>query len=190
MQFYLGVDQSLHRPGLALVTPDGTVVHTAVTRVGEKLRGAERLAAIYRFLADTLAAHKATVLHAALEGPSLNSVHREFDLGEASGVVRLAVYLLQAVEPLVVAPSQLKLFAAGWGDADKDEVLNAVNRQWGTTLTDDNEADAVVLAQIARATHQRTRCSTRKQAEVVHALLTPSSTPRARRMRRKSTTNI
>jgi len=190
MQLYLGVDQSLQRPGLALVAPDGTVVHTATTRVGEKVRGAKRLTAIYRFVVDALTARNAIVLHAALEGPSLDSVHREFDLGEASGVVRLALYHLKAVEPLVVAPSQLKLFAAGRGDADKDEVLNAVNQQWGTALTDDNEADAVVLAQIARAAHQRTRCSTRKQAEVVHALLTPSSTPRTRRMRRKSTTNI
>jgi len=190
MQLYLGVDQSLQRPGLALVAPDGAVVHTAVTRVGEKLRGGERLTAIYRFVVDALAARGARVLHAALEGPSLDSVHREFDLGEASGVVRLAIYHLLAVEPLVVAPSQLKLFAAGWGDADKDEVLNAVNRQWGTALTDDNEADAVVLAQIARAAHQRTRCATRKQAEVVHALLAPPSKPHVRRMRRKSTTNI
>lgn len=166
-------------------------MYTAVTRVGEKLRGGERLTAIYRFVIDAVEARNARVLHAALEGPSLASVHREFDLGEASGVVRLALYHLMAVEPLVVAPSQLKVFAAGWGDADKDEVLNAVNRQWGTALADDNEADAVVLAQIARAVHLRTRCATRKQAEVVHALLAPSSKPYVRLgRRRKSTTNI
>lgn len=190
MQLYLGVDQSLQRPGLALVAPDGAVVRTAMTRVGEKLRGGARLMALYRFVLGEIAAREASVLHAALEGPSLASVHREFDLGEASGVVRLALYHLLAVEPLVVAPSQLKLFAVGRGDADKDEVVNAVNQQWGTALTDDNEADAVVLAQIARTVHQRTRCATRKQAEVVQALLAPPSKPHMRKMRRKSTTNI
>jgi crossover junction endodeoxyribonuclease RuvC len=190
MQLYLGVDQSLQRPGLALVAPDGTVVYTAITKVGEKLRGAERLGAIYRFIADTLTSRNGRVLHAAIEGPSFGSVHREFALGEVSGVVRFTIYHLSAVEPLIVAPSQLKLFASGYGAANKDDVLNAVNRQWGTALTDDNEADAVVLAQIARAVHQRIRCQTRAQAEVVHALVTSSPKQRMQRTRRKSTTNI
>ena len=187
---YLGVDQSLQRPGLALVSAEGVVVHTAVTKVGEKLRGGQRLAAIHAFLRDEVRGHTATITHAAVEGPSLKSVHREFDLGEASGVVRFAIYHFWAVEPLVVAPAQLKLFATGVASADKDEILNAVNRTWGTTLTDDNEADAVVLAQIARAAHLRVRCATRKQQEVVARLLGAASIPPRRRPRRKSSINI
>lgn len=169
---------------------DGTVEHATHSRVGEKLKGAERLHALYQLVLDTVKSRNAQVLAAALEGPSLASVHREFDLGEASGVVRLALYHLYPVEPLVIPPKQLKLFATSRGDADKDEVLNAVNKQWGCTLTDDNEADAVVLAQIARAVHLKTRCATRKQAEVVHALCAPKKTTRGARMRRKVTTNI
>jgi len=191
MELYLGVDQSLQRPGLALVDSAGTVVHTATTRVGEKLRGAKRLEALVRFLHSEIDEWpKARWQLTAMEGPSLNSTHREFDLGEASGVIRLALYRILVVEPLIVAPSQLKLFATGRGGADKTEVMNAVNQQWGVALTDDNEADAVVLAQIARAVHQRTRCATRKQAEVVAALSASDAKPKASRPRRKSTINI
>lgn len=190
MQLFLGVDQSLQQPGVAIVAPDGSVLGTASTKVGEKLRGAERLAQIYQFIARTVAAHKGVVVHAAVEGPSLASVHREFDLGEVSGVVRCAIYLLWTVEPLVVAPAQLKLFATGVSSADKAAVVNAVNQLWGTTLDNDNEADAVVLAQIARAEHQHLRCATRKQAEVIAALRASTLKPRKRLMRRKITTNI
>lgn len=166
------------------------MVHTAVTKVGEKLRGGQRLAAIHDFLRAEVQRYTDQIAHAAVEGPSLKSKHREFDLGEVSGVVRYAIYSFWAVEPLVVAPVQLKLYATGLAGADKDEVLNAVNHTWGTALTDDNEADAVVLAQIARSAHLRTRCATRKQQEVVAKLLGVASSPPRRRPRRKSSINI
>jgi crossover junction endodeoxyribonuclease RuvC len=182
---YLGVDQSLREPGVALLTPDGRVVIGTSTKVGVTLRGGARLAAIRSFILKTVGG--LDIAFAALEGPSLNSTHREFDLGEVSGVVRAEVYHSWSVEPLVVAPTQLKLYATGRAGADKEDVINAVNG-WGFPTDNDNIADAVVLAHIARAVHQEVRCATRHQQDVVAALRNPR--PPARRARRKSVTNI
>lgn len=153
------------------------------------MRGAARLDAIYRFLLQMTDAAGEPIAFAALEGPSLNSQHREFDLGEISGVMRQTIYHTWGIEPLVVPPTQLKVFASGYGHADKTEVVNDVNQLWGLALTNDNAADAVVLAQIARAFHLRTRCATRDQAEIIAALRDPPA-PRKRRTSPKRSTNI
>ena len=184
--YFLGVDQSLSEPGVAVVDFDGRVVAATSTRVGETLRGGQRLAAIRDFLIATVGDRP--IGHAALEGPSLKSTHREFDLGEVSGVVRETIYHCWSVEPLVVAPLQLKLFATGHAGADKAAVINAVNAAWGVGTDNDNIADAVALAQIARSFHLRTRCATRRQADVIVALRDPL--PRAKKPRRKPSTNI
>ena len=184
--YFLGVDQSLREPGVAIVAPDGQVVVATCTKVGATLRGGQRLAAIQAFLRDVSEGYR--IVAAAVEGPSLNSTHREFDLGEVSGVVRAQIYHCWSVEPLVVAPTQLKLFATGRSGADKGEVINAVNAQWGINTDNDNVADAVALAQIARAAHTQVRCATRAQADVVVALRNPK--PAVKRVRRKPGTNI
>lgn len=155
------------------------------TRVGETLRGGGRLDAIRNFLLRTVG--DLGISFAALEGPSLNSTHREFDLGEVSGVVRAEIYHSWSVEPLVVAPAQLKLYATGRSGADKGEIINAV-KGWGFTTDNDNVADAVVLAHIARSVHQEVRCATRHQQDVVIRLRHPKAP--AKRPRRKSVTNI
>jgi crossover junction endodeoxyribonuclease RuvC len=183
--YYLGVDQSLREPGVAIVAPDGRVVVATSTRVGETLRGGERLAAIRNFLLQVVG--DLSVAFAALEGPSLKSTHREFDLGEVSGVVRAAIYHSWSVEPLVVAPAQLKLYATGRSGAEKAEIIYAV-KGWGFVTDNDNVADAVVLAHIARSVHQEVRCATRHQQDVVVGLRNPKAP--TKRLRRKSATNI
>jgi crossover junction endodeoxyribonuclease RuvC len=104
----------------------------------------------------------------AIEGCSYGSTHREFALGEVSGLLRADLYD-RGVDLLVVPPTMLKKFATGRGHATKTQVMTAVETLWGAKDLDDNSADAVVLAQIARAFRQGVyhhRC----QAEVIRAL--------------------
>lgn len=183
--YYLGVDQSLREPGIALVNEGGKVCLALSSKVSQTLRGGQRLAHIQKTLLNTVGALQ--VLYAAMEGPSLNSAHREFDLGEVSGVVRATIFDSWAIEPLIVPPTQLKLFAAGRGGASKTEVINAVNKAWNVSVDNDNVADAIVLAQIARAAHSGGRCDTRYQADVIVSLLKPTE-PKS--TRRKACTNI
>lgn len=71
-------------------------------------------------------------------------------LRELGGIVRY--HLRKARLPLVeVTPTQLKKFATGDGRADKNIVLKEVFKRWELDLSDDNMADAFVLAKIGVA---------------------------------------
>lgn len=164
---------------MAVVDQDGRVLRVDHLSVAPGLRGAKRLATIEAFLRRAVGDGVVTL--AALEGPSLDSVHREFDLGEVSGVARLLAYRLSGAEPLVVAPTLLKKFATGRGGASKEDVLHAVKTATGLALTNDDEADAVVLAWVARAGHTG-QVATRAQAEVVKTLLSPPVKKTRRRL--------
>lgn len=180
MSLYLGIDQSLTEPGLVVIDEQGTLVVGAALKVADKCRGGARLAAAQRFYET----HTDTrdVVRAAMEGPALGATHREFDLGEASGVARLYCFQVSSHEPLIVAPAQLKKFICGTTGATKEDVMHAVKKFYGFSTDNDNIADAYVLAQIARQLHLDSRPLTRAAAEVLAALrFSPPSTAPAKR---------
>lgn len=166
---FLGIDQSLNHPGLVVIDDGGAVRVAAALKVSEKCKGAARLAALRAFYRDHLTAPIYEL--GALEGPSLDSTHREFDLGEASAVAKLAVYFATgSKEPVVVAPMQLKKFICGTTGATKQDVIDAVKQTYGFTTGNDNIADAFVLARIALHLHLGTYPPSRPATEVLAAL--------------------
>jgi Holliday junction resolvasome RuvABC endonuclease subunit len=74
---------------------------------------------------------------------------RGHDIIEFGGVLRehLTRYCARFLE---VAPSQLKLFGAGNGRADKKEIAAAVHERYGRVFESHDEADAWVCMQIGR----------------------------------------
>ena len=72
-------------------------------------------------------------------------------LKELGGLVRHAVLERTGTYPIVVAPALLKKFATGKGNCKKDLILLEVFARWGERFTDDNAADAYVLARIGLA---------------------------------------
>lgn len=52
---------------------------------------------------------------------------------------------------VVAAATTLKKFATGRGNAEKDQISKEVFRRWAIDTADNNQSDAVVLAQIGRA---------------------------------------
>lgn len=177
--FSLGVDPGLCFPAAALFSKGGVLVASATLTIGRSLRGGERLARIQHEL-EAFIQPWGAVTSAAIEGPSLNSTHREYDLGEASGAIKAFVYDRFLVEMQVVEPARLKLFATGKGQASKRAVISyAVRHKPGLGEEDDDEADAVVLAEMAWSIENPGRRPTRAQAEVLHALKAPKKpTPR------------
>lgn len=151
--------------------------------IGDSLRGAKRLRRIYDELQATVSAYQGPWGCPTIEGPSLGSTHREFDLGEASGVVKLWLLSHTQEEPQVVAPAQLKLFATGNAQASKDEVQEYVTARFDQEVDGDDAADAAVLAEIAWYLTTKARPRTRVQAEVLHALRNPR--PPVRRTNRR-----
>lgn len=183
--YYVGIDQSLTSPGVAVINDRGFVELATSVSVDDKLRGSARLRFIYGALIAALDPYR-DVRRTALEGPSLESTHREFDLGEVSGITKLLLIGLNAAEPLVVPPSTLKLFATGNGLAKKDEILHVVKNTFKLDLgTKDDAADAFFLARICwgldHPTLLRRRCEldalkslTRKKPPTSRALAKPS----------------
>jgi Holliday junction resolvasome RuvABC endonuclease subunit len=163
---YLGLDQSLRSSGVAVVSGKGEVIYLGLIPTGA-LRGVQRLAAIRNALRDVLGAEP-DIKYAALEGYSIESVNRPFDLGELGGVVRLALHDA-GVPFLVVPPKSLKLFVASDGAADKEKMRKAVLKKWGQDIEQDDECDAFGLAQLARSFHLNTG-TTRAELEVLKKL--------------------
>lgn len=97
------------------------------------------------------------VIHVTMEGYSRGSVNRREEAGELSAVTRLALrrcFGYPNYNPTMVAPKQRALFATGNGNSDKKEVMAACEQKWGQKFTNDNDADAYVLARMARDIHR------------------------------------
>lgn len=163
---------------------DGKIVAATTLTISPQSRGGRRLAEIRHRLAEFVAPWGAPRA-AAIEGPSLQSEHREYDLGEGSGAIRSLVYELAGIEMAVVPPSVLKKYATGNGGADKKAMIQYAVRDYGVALGEgeDDAADAAHLAHLAYSLTWPSRPATRHAAEVLKALRAPARPkPRAKRI--------
>lgn len=196
---FLGIDQSLRRPGVAVLDDGGRVIVADALSVSEALSGGAALDTICRFVLNTLRRgfynHEGPI-KACIEGPNLNAPNPQtlFALGEVSGAIKAALWAEHYVVPTVVAPGQLKKFAGVKDQSDKAKVLHAVKTLWGEDFGDEDDvADAYVLARIALAMSKETfdrRC----EADVAYALLgtgdKPPVKPRKKRALVRKTENL
>lgn len=174
---FLGVDQSLNGTGLCLLASDARVAHLSTVDPGNLVDG-KRLVAIKDALVTLCRSVEWRLDFAALEGYSMGSVNRPFDLGEVGGIIRL-ILTDNDIPYVVVPPVLVKSFATGTPGAPK-EAMVAAAKALGVTPHTDDEADAFFLARIARAYHSKVDMS-RREMDVVHALKNPK--PRAPRKR-------
>lgn len=154
----IGIDQSL--TGFALTIIDNLVPTNYITWVYKSpYFGIERLADIRQWLTDNLnyAEEHWEIHDVAMEGTVLAS-HAALILGELSATVRLAIFDFFDEEdnrrfPLRVPPMTLKKYAAGKGNAKKQEMLLQIYKRWGVEFNDDNAADSYALARLAAKYH-------------------------------------
>lgn len=142
---YVGIDPSLTSPGLAILNQDGSLGGT-FSLATKQLRGGNRLRHIYDWAMDLLPAGPA---QAVIEGYAINAQNRPFDLGEAGGILRLAL-AQREISYAVVPPALVKKFVTGNGQATKAQVQAAIERNWGFSFVQEDEADAYGMAQLAR----------------------------------------
>lgn len=161
----IGLDLSLTSTGYCYYI-DG-VWHNGRIRP-KKISGMERLSFIVSEIKQHLTVLSLTEKKPMLtiEGYSMGSKGRAFDIGELGGVVKLFAWE-KGFDVLLVPPSSLKLFVAGKGNANKQEMMEAVKGLWGFETKYHDEADAFGLHQLGRyysLNGKRARGSARKKA--------------------------
>jgi Holliday junction resolvasome RuvABC endonuclease subunit len=148
----IGIDQSL--TGFAVTVLDIAEPKKFITWVYKSpYFGIERLIDIRTWLVSQflwLDKQEFEVKDLAMEGTVLAS-HAALVLGELSATVRLAIYDHYEGNlkfPLKVPPMTLKKYAAGKGNAKKQEMLLQIYKRWGIEFNDDNAADSYALARL------------------------------------------
>ncbi len=152
---YVGLDLSLADTGVAVIDEDGGIT---TARIRSKAAPTPDLKARAGRLVDHVSAILAAVPDGiecvTVEGMSFAS--RSAHAHDMGGLWWLVVTGLIDVWHTVhvVPPSNVKKYATGNGGASKDEVLAQVIRRYpATTLSNNNEADALVLAAIGARHH-------------------------------------
>lgn len=142
----VGIDQSYTGFALAIVNPSGYAINVYTG----KGKGVDRLLDIQHFLKASLFGLNSTLgIHdVAMEGYAPGSKFGREMAGELGGMVKMTLHG-QNVYPLIVAPSSLKKYATGSGKTSKDQIMMHVLKKWGAEISDNNAADAYVLARIA-----------------------------------------
>lgn len=147
-QYFIGLDLSLTASGICILREDWSTPRFDTLK--NKLRGPERLIWITKSIRDQIAGYSPEDTEVVIEDYSFGS----FDKGqrgkaELHGVVKAMLFEM-GYDVIWVAPTALKKFASGKGSAGKDIILKCVYQLWGYDLTDNNQADAAVLAHMGR----------------------------------------
>ena len=135
------LDLSLSATGVA---HNAGTAERAFTLRPPRLRGVERLEWIMRrIVKETHAKDLVVIENYAFARP--NQAHQ---IGELGGVIRLALYT-RKIQYVEIAPSALKKYATGKGNAPKEAVLSAAFQRLSYSGYDHNESDALWLLAMA-----------------------------------------
>lgn len=139
----LALDLSLTATGCACTGSDGRLyMHT----VRSRHIGHERLQDICTHVAA--ACRRVYPDLVVIEGLYVGQRNNTLELAELHGLVKQQLWLT-GVPYVLVAPTTLKLYAAGNGRADKATVRIGVEERYDRTCGDDNQADALALLGMA-----------------------------------------
>lgn len=149
MKYYMGIDPSLTGCAVAVINKAGEFIESQ--KFSNNLRGIQRLIFIRDKVIQFLIKYNITM--AGIEGYARGAQCKREEAGELGGLLRVALFE-RGVSFIDIAPSQIKKFVTGKGNTQKDHVLLAVYKKHGVEFTTNDEADAFVAAQIARAMNE------------------------------------
>ena len=150
----IGIDPSLTSTGFAYTDKNGDI-HTGRI-LPKNMRGPERLYFIKYHVGKLL-----DDLFGLLGGPVQSIIYEDyamggktnkgrlFSIGELGGVLKTLAWE-RGMDVLLVPPSSLKLFATGKGNADKEEVMDAIAKRYSYSVTQNDEADAFILMKMGQ----------------------------------------
>jgi len=140
----VALDLSLTATGVAVWT-SGVETTLRVNSPPNSMRGMRRLE---WHLREVVALSIGADL-VVLEGYAFARPNQAHQIGELGGVIRLALHT-RRLPYVEVAPSALKKYATGKGNAPKEMVLVEAVKRLGYTGADNNVADALWLLQMAQ----------------------------------------
>lgn len=169
------LDLSLTATGYATMR-DGEIIHETISPP-KGMVGLERINWIYETLIKRLPYNGLIVFENFSFASNDAGSHERIGL---AFLLRLCLWQ-NSIPFLLVAPSQLKKFVTGKGNAEKSLVLREVYRRWGVVAANDNAADAVGLIQIGRCIVGEIEPETEPQREVLAALRKAGAVPQGLR---------
>jgi len=156
-KIYVGIDHSLSGTGIAILGDKGGLI--CLETVKSEPSGTSIRMRVWRFrgLADNVSelvqryiGNGVTIGVCCFEGYSFGSNKSHHSAIIESGYeVRSRLVSLVAGSIFEVAPTTLKKFACGKGNADKSAVVSSMTKKHGVEFGNDNEADAYALARVA-----------------------------------------
>ena len=165
----IGLDLSLTATGMVVVVDNGRPSSTVIEP--KALRGIERMRWVVREIRNRGVIRPDRMSQLILiEGFSFGSKGQAiFEIAGLGYLVRDFLYEL-AVPYVVVAPGQVKKFATGRGNVNKNIVLREVWKRWQFDAADDNVADAFVLMKIGQCLLGKAEPTTAEQRAVLKDL--------------------
>ncbi len=168
MGMVMGIDPSFTGTGLILLDDKtAEVLHCQLIKTNAKNTLPQRVKQVLKAVQDV---GMNDIRVVSIEGFSYGSMgNAMISMGYLGYRIRemLEEFKLPFIEP---APSQVKKYATGKGNCGKDLILQQVYKRWGVEFTDNNLADAYVLAQIGRGYLGEDLTLIKAQCEVIDAL--------------------
>lgn len=159
----IGIDQSLTGFAMTALNIANPLAYETWVYKSPK-SGVQRLSDIRWWMQnkfDFLDGQNCLITEVAMEGTVLASFSA-LKMGELAGMVKLSIwdyfdgndssgipYEEHLRRPLQIPPMTLKKYAAGKGNAKKQEMLLQIYKRWGIEFNDDNAADSYALARLA-----------------------------------------
>lgn len=163
---FVGLDLSLSGTGCASVAGGVHSVKTIRTKPEQFGDDLARIIHIRNEISKFLDEHRASPEMVCVEDifipPRMSSSNTVLKLAMLGGIVRVMLYE-RGVPFCLVTPMQLKKFVLGKGQGEKSLILREIYKRWGFDAGDDNQADAIGLAHLARAVSARHKSDVGKQ---------------------------
>ncbi len=170
---FLGIDASLRRTGLCF--SNGATYRTLTLEPPDKMRGPERLNELVQLFREAVKDIKITA--AAVEGYAMGGSGRVFDIAEWGGILKLILWK-EKIPTIIVAPQTVKKYLIH-GGAEKNQMLLEVYKKYGVHCPTDDEADALVLSDMAKHFYRGPEKLVQRQLEALQKaeILIPKTNP-------------
>ena len=156
MKYFLGIDMSLNRSAFVIIDNEGRAIRKIILKNRHQFKGEKRLFVLSRFMDKLLSKYGSKLAASGVENYAYGARGLAlFNIGEAGGVVRLALFKWSnkyKKHYWCFAPKTVKKYATGNGNSGKKEVIKGVLKKWKFNAhEDDDMADAYAVAQFTRA---------------------------------------